>query len=365
MPLPSAEPIGLPAPAWLLQALLVLTFSLHLIPMTLTVGGTLMALYSEVAARLSADGSGYRQLAQRLWRLLPTITAFTITLGVAPLLFIQLVYGKFFYPASVLTAWSWLGVVPLLLVGYGMLYAQSMGNQAARWRPWAGLAAALSFLGVLAIYVSTMSLTTQPGVWRDMYAASQGGTHWHFELPRALHVLCGAVAMAGGLAAVIGHGAPEAKFGRLARRFGLAWAAAGVILQIPAGLWFYNTLPSRDGLLLPLVIAAGGLGLVGLLAFLLAGVKERRPSMAWMGLFGLTLGAVALAVQRHLVRQAALSPNITAADWKLSPQWDVFGIFAVLLVLTIGLIGYLFVRFLRAPAQAERKRTDAHQMRVG
>lgn len=355
MPLPSAEPIGLPAPAWLLQALLVLTFSLHLIPMTLTVGGTLMALYSEVAARLAADGSGYRQLAQRLWRLLPKITSFTITLGVAPLLFVQLVYGKFFYPASVLTAWSWFSVVPLLLVGYGMLYLQSMGNAAGKWRPWAGLAAALSFLGVLAIYVSTMSLTTEPGVWKEMYAASQSGTHWFLQLPRALHVLCGALAMAGGLAAVIGHGALDAKFGRFARRFGLAWVVVGVVLEVPASLWHMNTLPSRAGLVLPLVIAAGGLGLVGLLAFVLAGVKDRRPSMAWTGLAGLTLGAVVLAVQRHLVRQATLSPNITTADWKLQPQWDVFGIFAVLLVCTLGLIGYLFVRFLRAPAVAERR----------
>lgn len=355
MPLPNAELIGLPAPSWLLQALLVLTFSLHLVPMTLTVGGTILALYAEAGARLANDPSGYRQLARRLWRLLPPITSFTITLGVAPLLFIQLVYGKFFYPASVLTAWSWFAVVPLLLVGYGMLYLQSMGSQDARWRPWAALAAALSFVGVLAIYVSTMGLTTEPGLWRDMYAASQGGGHWFMKLPRALHVLTGALAMGGGLTGLVGHLADDKRFGIFARRFGLIALTAGIVLAVPAGLWYMSTLPSTEAVRMALVGAACGLAAVGLLAYAVAGVKEPKPLLAWAGLTCLALAGVVLAVQRHLVRQAALAPNITAADWKLQPQWDVFAIFALLLVGTLGLIGYLFVRFLRASHAQERR----------
>lgn len=348
MPLPNPEPIGLPAPAWLLQFLLVLTFSLHLVPMSMTVGGTLAALYSEVRSRMGA-GQQYRALAQRLWKLLPILTSFTITLGVAPLLFIQLIYGKFFYPASVLTGWTWFAVIPLLALGYGMLYLISLGAPDGGWRPWAALTAAVAFLAIGAIYVSTMSLATEPQLWKELYAASQGGTSFHLGLARASHVLTGALAMGGALVIVMG------QTDALARRIGLIILTAGLVLAVPAGLWYMGTLneTARAAVQLPLLIGAGALAGLGYVAALLA--RGRRPAFAWLGLTGLTGGAVLLAVQRHLVRQALVSSYITTADWKLQPQWDAFAIFAVLLVGALGLIGYLFVRFISSPVAPKSK----------
>jgi hypothetical protein len=37
--LPAPEPIPLPAPVWLLQTFLFVTFVLHIIPMDMTLGG--------------------------------------------------------------------------------------------------------------------------------------------------------------------------------------------------------------------------------------------------------------------------------------------------------------------------------------
>ena len=37
--IPQPDPLALPAPAWLLWALLLLTFFLHVIPMNLVLGG--------------------------------------------------------------------------------------------------------------------------------------------------------------------------------------------------------------------------------------------------------------------------------------------------------------------------------------
>lgn len=357
MPLPNPEPIGLPAPVWLLQSLLVLTFSLHLIPMTFTLGGSLVALVHELLG-LRGRQRYHRQLARRLWGLLPVVTAFTITLGVAPFLFLQLVYGKFFYPASILTGWSWFAVVPLLIVGYGCLYLQAMALPEARWRPLAGIASVASFLAIAGIYVSTMSLSTAPEAWKAMYAASQSGLHGYFQLGRWAHVVTGAIVMAGGLTGLLGHlTAHDLGFGRFARRAALVWMGLGLLLGAPAGFVYLAALSAsaQSGLVPALYWAAGALGLVGFAA-LLAGERARRSLPAgWLGLGAPAAGAVLLAVQRHLVRQAVLAPNITAADWKLQPQWDVFVLFALLLVGSLGLIGYLVRRWLLSARAVERQ----------
>lgn len=354
MPLPYAEPIGLPAPAWLLQFLLVLTFSLHLLAMTITVGGSLVAALAEVLARFQPAGSLNRRLASKLWSLLPIVTAFTISLGVAPLLFVQLIYGKFFYPASILTGWSWFSVVPLLIVGYGLLYVMSMSAPESRFRPWAAVGSVLAFLAVGGIYVSTMSLTTQPELWQGMYAQTQAGTHMNFDLTRALHVLTGALTIAGSVVALIGHLDADDRFHLYVRRLGLAVVTVGLALSMVVGLAFLNSLSeaARAAVSTPLLLGVGAVAAIGWLSVLMAEFKQRSPLLAGLGLAGLSVGAILLAVQRHLVRQALLAPNInTAADWKLQPQWDVFAIFAVLLVGTLGLIGYLTIRFFKETAQ--------------
>lgn len=351
MPLPYAEPIGVPAPIWLLQSLLLLTFSLHIIPMSLTLGGSLLALAAELRGRMGKEGGQYRRLAGALWRLLPTVTAFTITLGVAPLLFVQVLYGKFFYPASILTGWTWFAVVPLLIFGYGMLYLQAMGDPQARWRPWAGLGAVAAFLAVAAVYVSTMSLTTAPALWKELYASSQAGLHTHFQAARGLHVLLGATAMAGALVALLGHlAADDNRFSQFARWHGLWWLTGSLLLGGPASLWFYATFSAEaaDAVVTPLVLAAGVLALLSFSLLLAAERRGRWPLMGWLSMGALVLGGVALAVQRHLVRQALLEPQITAADWAVSPQWDVFLLFALFLVAALGTVTYMLVRFLRA-----------------
>ncbi|MFZ5826033.1 MAG: hypothetical protein ACOY94_17190 [Bacillota bacterium] len=355
MPLPNAEPIGLPAPVLLLQFLLVLTFALHIIPMSITLGGSLAGFVMEIRARLQPERP-FKELAGRIWSTLPSVTAFTITLGVAPLLFVQLIYGKFFYPASILTGWSWFAVVPLLIVGYYMLYLQSMGDRSARWRTWAGLVAVLIFMGIAAIYVSTMSLTVEAESWKAMYAGSQGGTYFLVRLPRWLHVLLGATAMAGGLMALFGHLSREREFSLLARTCGTTWMGASLILQAPVSFWYLSTFSeaARGAVALWMVGAAGVLGVLALVLALAGRTGEARPALGWAALGSLVGASAFLAVQRHVVRQAVLSPLIdVGADWKLQPQWDVFVLFALLLVATIGLLGYMVYRYLKALAAHE------------
>ncbi len=124
-PLPALDPTPLPAPVWLFHLLLLVTFLVHVLFMNVSLGGTLIASVHGVLAR-GADAPG-RRLVRGMAGMLPASVSFTITTGVAPLLFVQVLYGQLFYSATVLVGWCWLGLLLLLVVAYYAVYLQKHG----------------------------------------------------------------------------------------------------------------------------------------------------------------------------------------------------------------------------------------------
>ena len=118
--IPALDPTPLPAPAWLFHALLLLTFFIHILFLNVTLGGAVIGTVHATLAK-SPEAPG-RRLGRLLASLLPASVSFTVTTGVAPLLFIQLLYGQVFYAATVMVGWLWLAIVPLILVGYYSVY---------------------------------------------------------------------------------------------------------------------------------------------------------------------------------------------------------------------------------------------------
>lgn len=126
--IPSLDPIPLPAPYWVFKLLLVVTFTLHILAMNFLLGGMVLALASR--------WSGSRERANRLFTdiatKLPVLLPATVTLGVAPLLFLQVIYGQFFYTSSVLIAWPWFLVLVMLTVAYyGIYYVSARTHRQA------------------------------------------------------------------------------------------------------------------------------------------------------------------------------------------------------------------------------------------
>lgn len=179
MPLPDAVPV--PAPIWLVHFLLLLTFTLHLVPMSFTLGGGILAA---VAAFRGRQDENQRRLSQVLSRALPPATAFAITTGVAPLLFVQVVYGQLFYTSSVLMAWLWLGVVPLLIAGYYGYYACALAPRVlGKHQPWVAAASAVAFVAVGTLWVMNVLLMLSPEKWSGIYARSTAGLYVNLADP--------------------------------------------------------------------------------------------------------------------------------------------------------------------------------------
>ena len=161
--LPPPSPLGSPLPFFLLVALKVLGFTLHEGPMNLWYAGLpvaiLLAFFGPVPGKL---------LARRLGAALPIALALGINFGIIPLLFIQVGYAQFFYPAGILIAWPWICVIPLLLVAYyGVyLYARSPRPRLAR----AGGAVGAVFLITIGfLFANNFSLMTNVAQWQRLF----------------------------------------------------------------------------------------------------------------------------------------------------------------------------------------------------
>ena len=120
--IPAADPLGLPVPVWILLTLKVFGFFLHLVFMNLWLAGLPTALVLLRARPV---------VAERLFHALPFFMAFGINAGIVPLLFLQTLYPQFFYPATILQAWFWFAVIPLLLIAYYAVYLASFNNFAS------------------------------------------------------------------------------------------------------------------------------------------------------------------------------------------------------------------------------------------
>ncbi|MGL6227298.1 MAG: hypothetical protein ACRC10_11825 [Thermoguttaceae bacterium] len=116
---------GMPAPFWFIQFFKGVGFFLHLIPMNLWFAGLPFALLALLAGR----GSYALRFAKRMFAQLPIFLALGVNFAIVPLLFLQTMYYKPFYTATILTAWYWIAVIPMFLVAYYAVYLCSFAAQ--------------------------------------------------------------------------------------------------------------------------------------------------------------------------------------------------------------------------------------------
>lgn len=354
---PTLDPLPLPAPEWLLLALLLITFFLHIVAMNLLVGGTLAAFLSAFAKK--TDGA--RRLFPDLAKTLPSLLAATITLGVAPLLFLQALYGRFFYTSSVLMGGPWMLVLLFVTLAYYALYLVAF-RCAAPGRGAAALVLA-AFALLLAVgftYSNNLMLALTPDTWAAKYFADRSG--WNLNLgeatlvPRALHFLVAAAALGGMLVAFIGmarwRGDPG--YGRALVSRGGAWFAHATFAQAIFGTWFLVSLPREKMLLFmggsPTGTALLCLGIVcGIAAAVIAWKAARLPDPRRGIVHAVVLAALAVAsmiLVRHLLREAYLAPYSEPA--MTAVQWTVLPLFLVVFLLGVGLWAVMLRRYFRA-----------------
>ncbi|MDH5298721.1 MAG: hypothetical protein OEV91_06855 [Desulfobulbaceae bacterium] len=350
IPIPDTIPV---AWGWF-QFLLMLTFVMHLLVMNAMLGSAVIALATHFRHPEGSPGL-CRFTAHKLTYLI----AFAVNLGVAPLLFLQVLYGQFLYTSSVLMAWHWLAVVGLLILAYSSAYiyhlkykALGMGRVRVLWL------VVIPLLVIAFIFTNNMTLMLNPRAWLH-YFDQPGGTLLNLAdpvlAPRFLHMLTGSVAIGGLFIALANHCQRQEEGPSNAQRVeaGLSWFCFATLVQIGIGVWFLVTLPSP---IRTLFLGASALH-TGLLALGIAcGLAAVGFGFA-RKLLPAVIGAVAtvtfMALVRDLVRRAYLAPYFAPGDLSLAPQpqYGLLTLFLVLLVGTMACVAYM----LRLSARAGKE----------
>lgn len=373
LPIPAPNPIPIPGPEPLLHGLLVLTFMLHALFMNLVLGGTLITLCTDWLG-IQTGREHYRRLAASLGDLLPTAMALAVVLGVGPLLFLQSLYGRFFYTASILIGPVWIAVIAVLITAYYGLYAYKYGRLRLQTRPALrlGLVGVILtlFLSVALVFVTMSVLMLSPERWRDIQAAGFAqAVQLSSVLPRYLHMVLAAVAGAGVVIALFGtvlgsswgdrlkacRDAPDG-YGSWVTRYGVFWVLAGTVPQIVIGPWLVVSLPgpvrgallSGDSPASLIFFTALTCALLALVLLNAAVFAPHARGFTWGGVGSLLVTFALMPVVRDRVRHHWLAGHFDPGAIPTAPQWKMMGLFGILLLVAAAVVAYLVVVWVRS-----------------
>jgi hypothetical protein len=363
---PAVDPIPLPAPVWLFKLLHIVTLSLHFVAVEMLLGGLLLAVILSLFRTSSASSVAARAVARRL----TVVMTYVINLGVPPLLFAQVLYGRALYTSSILIGVYWISIVFLLMLTYWLLY-QFTGRLEAGRTGWPLGLSAWILAGFIARLLSTnMTLMLRPEVWRNMYSSSAAGIFLPSgdptTEPRWLLMLAGGLFIAGiwmvYLSARTTFAEGEKRFlagvgGKIAAIFGLVYLAAG--------FWAAGVQPAavKAGLgthALYHFAGFAGYGWVALVAFavVLAAIagfgRIAAGWLAWTGVVLALLIEITFTVYRDAVRDLTLlNKGFDVWDRTVVTNWSVVGLFLVLFVAGLGVVGWLISVVARAQKPME------------
>jgi hypothetical protein len=165
------DPAGLPTHPLVFLVLGVLTFALHIAAVQLMLGATGLTLWGS----LSKDAHK-RQLASTMLGVGKVMLSVAIVIGVAPLLFVQVIYDPFWYASNVLSAWWVIGFILILSVGYVLMYVYYWMNgnlhypkQSVKCPGSLLVSVALLLVVGFIMHVLTNQMLT-PDLWMQWYA---------------------------------------------------------------------------------------------------------------------------------------------------------------------------------------------------
>ena len=345
--IPATSPIQVD---WsIFTVLLIVTFIIHIWMMNVMLGTGIIALVRYFDKKPQSNN-----LSHTIASHLPFTIAFTINFGVAPLLFLQVLYGHLIYTSSILMAVYWLSVVGVLILAYYSAYIYDFKYDVlAQKRIFFISATVIGLLWIAFVFTNNMTLMLMPEKW-NMYFNNSSGLCLNLSdktlLPRYFHFITASIAL-GGLAIAmyrqIQKDNSASDDSSLISQWdddiqtGLGWFIGASLVQMIVGVWYFLSLPDNIRQLFMGHHTFGTtiflLAIPLIILMLVSGVKNN----VWMAVFLMVPVTVIMVLMRHLVRTAYLAPYFRVQDLPVTEQYSPFLFFIVALIAGIAIIAYL------------------------
>ncbi len=350
------DPMGIPFYPILFQVLMILTFSLHIMFVNFVIGASFLTLYGYI------KGSTYwKDLSRSMARATTASASMAILLGVAPLLFVQVIYDVFWYASNMLSAGWVISFVFILMTAYSFTYVfylkrDSKGNSFAIF----GIIAFALFIFAGVIMHALGYQLLQPEKWLDWYVrgdtADTSGVSLHaFQLSRFLHFIVPSFAMTGILLMLYAwyfkdRNDKDKEYLQWVGKMGANMAFVFTAIQAAAGLWWLLSLPSEFRFFLdPFFLISAGLGIV-LLVYLYSARKD-PVRYAVPGILLAFLTILGMSYARESLRMKYLGRfDYSIFNYKLNLDYG-----STLLFLSTFAVGLIIAGYLLAVAYKSGK----------
>lgn len=341
------DPAGAPFYPWVMQLLQVITWVLHILFVWVVVGGlgyAVLGFFSQ---------SEFRQrLAKAMLELAKVSVSLAIVLGVAPLLFYQVIYDPLWYTSANLSAAWYMMFIVFLLVGYYLVWG---GYFTQKYPKVAGVLTLLGLVCILLVGFLIHVVNYQalfPEKWIRWYTSNgtsmniDGWNIYAFNIWRYGEFLVVPSIVGLGVFLVLydwyfsRRAEFDSGFGRWVAQKGVFLSLSGAFLWLAFHLAHAATLPNDWGVKshlltwLPLV----GISIV-IFVSILALKQPRKLALALSA--SLVVAALAMGVFREWLRVASVARfGYKLAEYKLNLEWLSPLLFFGTLATGILLYGY-------------------------
>lgn len=348
------DPAGVPAHPVLFQGLMIFTWIFHIAFVHLALGAAGLSIYS---FHNRHKGEYWEMLSIAMTKVAKVSVSLLIVLGVAPLLFTQVIYDPQWYASNVLSGRWAIGFIFTLIVAYCLWFAFYYANHEGAkkhigWFAW--LAFGLFCLdGMIMHALSYQALL--PDQWMSWYAPNgvvdTSGTQLHaIQWPRYLFIMSLSLPAVGlFLIAYAQYFKARAdrspEYLRFASALGQRLAVWGYAISMAPLLAWQYVHPIATGLSSHIV------GWLLVVALLVMALWVRRLKLdkvhGYLPLLGGVLTLAILALWREIVRIQYLKPfGYSIADYPIHMDWPSTFLFFLTFIGVGGLVGGFYLTLL-------------------
>lgn len=369
------DPAGIPSHPLVFQLLMVLTWVFHIAFVHLTLGAGAMALYAFLKRQ---QDSKWEKLSIAMTKVTKVSVSMAVVLGVAPLLFTQVIYDPQWYFSNVISAAWVIGFILTLIIAYTLWFVFYFKNHEGASHSIAvfgmvGLGLML-FDGFIMHVLSYQSLL--PEQWMGWYAPNgqidNTGSGIHaYQWQRFGYIIVLSLVMIGAyLMAYADYFNPRAdKSGDYlswARGMGTRLALVGLAMSLPLLALWYADLPVHvaDHTTLSF-LAIVIISLIAAVFFWFE--RNNRFEHGYRALVIYSSLILALAVLREAIRMAYLNPlGYDIMTYKVVEDWSSTGLFFSTFIVVGGLVGGFYLTMLyKAGQMVGEYQADATVSRLG